>query len=97
MKKKYALILGGGGFIGSHLAKRLKFEGFWVRVVDIKEKHEFWESSEFCDEYVCGDLRDPRLVSTIMFGPKQTSEKDKIGSSWEFCGRKDMHCSKNGK
>ena len=36
---KRALILGGGGFIGGHLAKRLKDEGFWVRIVDIKEKH----------------------------------------------------------
>ena len=35
---KKALVLGGGGFIGGHLAKRLKDEGFWVRVVDIKEK-----------------------------------------------------------
>ena len=39
--KKSALVLGGGGFIGGHLAKRLKQEGFWVRIVDIKEKHEF--------------------------------------------------------
>ena len=38
---KNALVLGGGGFIGGHLAKRLKNEGFWVRVVDIKESHEF--------------------------------------------------------
>ena len=28
MKKKSALVLGGGGFIGGHLAKRLKTEGF---------------------------------------------------------------------
>ena len=34
--KKTALVLGGGGFIGGHLAKRLKSEGYWVRVVDIK-------------------------------------------------------------
>ena len=33
--KKTALILGGGGFIGDHLAKRLKNEGFWVRVVEV--------------------------------------------------------------
>jgi len=39
---KKALILGGGGFIGGHLAKKLKDEGFWVRIVDIKEKHEYW-------------------------------------------------------
>ncbi|MEO1385385.1 MAG: NAD-dependent epimerase/dehydratase family protein, partial [Bacteroidota bacterium] len=37
---KNALVCGGGGFIGSHLAKRLKNEGYWVRVVDLK-KPEF--------------------------------------------------------
>ena len=35
---KTALVLGGGGFIGGHLAKRLKEEGYWVRVVDIKQQ-----------------------------------------------------------
>ena len=45
--KKTALVLGGGGFIGGHLAKRLKNEGFWVRVVDIKEEHEFWDHVKF--------------------------------------------------
>lgn len=74
---KTALVLGGGGFIGGHLARRLKQEGFWVRVVDIKPSHEYWEEKEICDEYVCGDLRDPKTVSTVMFGPNQTSEADK--------------------
>lgn len=63
--KKGALVLGGGGFIGGHLAKRLKSEGFWVRVVDIKESHEFWPESEICDEYVIGDLRDPDVVKKV--------------------------------
>ena len=35
---KTALVLGGGGFIGGHLARKLKNDGFWVRVVDIKKK-----------------------------------------------------------
>lgn len=73
--KKTALVLGGGGFIGGHLAKRLKDEGFWVRVVDIKEKHEFWDHDDICHEYVCGDLRDPKVVSLVMFSPTQTTEK----------------------
>ena len=34
--KKIAIVLGGGGFIGSHLVKRLKQEGYWVRAVDLK-------------------------------------------------------------
>jgi len=68
---KTALVLGGGGFIGGHLAKRLKEEGFWVRIVDIKEKHEFWNHNDICDEYISGDLRDPGLVSQVMFAPNQ--------------------------
>ena len=43
---KTALVLGGGGFIGGHLAKRLKSEGFWVRIADIKEKHEYWDHND---------------------------------------------------
>jgi len=78
--KKTALILGGGGFIGGHLAKRLKNEGFWVRIVDIKEKHEFWNHNEICDEYISGDLRDPLLVSRVMFAPNQEREDDKLNS-----------------
>ena len=73
---KTALVLGGGGFIGGHLAKRLKDEGFWVRIVDIKEKHEYWNHEDICNEYICGDLRDPQLVSRVMFSPNQTSEND---------------------
>jgi nucleoside-diphosphate-sugar epimerase len=42
---KTALVLGAGGFIGSHLVTRLKSEGYWVRGVDIK-KPDFSESTE---------------------------------------------------
>lgn len=77
---KTALVLGGGGFIGGHLAKRLKDEGFWVRVVDIKEQHEFWNHDDICDEYISGDLRDPKVVSQVMFAPNQISEDDKVNS-----------------
>jgi len=77
---KTALVLGGGGFIGGHLAKRLRSEGFWVRIVDIKEKHEYWNHNEICNEYISGDLRDPNLVSRIMVAPNQKSVDDKINS-----------------
>ena len=33
---KTALVLGAGGFIGSHMVTRLKSEGYWVRGVDLK-------------------------------------------------------------
>jgi GDP-D-mannose 3',5'-epimerase len=78
--QKTALVLGGGGFIGGHLAKRLKDEGFWVRIVDIKKKHEYWNHKDICNEYVQGDLRDPLLVSQVMFAPNQTSLDDVVNS-----------------
>ncbi len=78
--KKTALVLGGGGFIGGHLAKRLKDEGFWVRIVDIKESHEYWNHKDICNEYVQGDLRNPLLVSKVMFAPNQIAEGDRANS-----------------
>ena len=63
---KKALVLGGAGFIGGHLSKRLKSEGFEVTVVDIKENHEFFQQDEICDHYYSKDLRDPRAVEEIM-------------------------------
>jgi nucleoside-diphosphate-sugar epimerase len=74
---KKALVLGAGGFIGSHLVKKLKSEGFWVRGVDLKYP-EHWEI--VADDFVIGDLRDPKLVSVIMMAPNQTSENDKENS-----------------
>lgn len=51
---KKALVCGAGGFIGGHLVKKLKREGYWVRGVDIKE-HEFCPSA--ADEFQLQDLR----------------------------------------
>jgi nucleoside-diphosphate-sugar epimerase len=51
-----ALVCGAGGFIGGHLVKRLKREGYWVRGVDIKE-HEFAPTQ--ADEFRLLDLREP--------------------------------------
>ena len=57
---KTALVLGAGGFIGSHMVKQLRSEGYWVRGVDLKHP-------EYCashaNEFVVGDLRDTRFVS----------------------------------
>jgi len=54
---KTALVCGAGGFIGGHLVKKLKREGYWVRGVDIKE-HEFAPTA--ADEFLVLDLRDER-------------------------------------
>lgn len=48
------LVTGAGGFIGHHLIKQLKADGYWVRGVDIKEP-EFEPTS--ADEFDLLDLR----------------------------------------
>ena len=60
---KTALVLGAGGFIGSHAVKRLKQENFWVRAVDLKLP-EFAQSA--ADEFLIGDLRDPDFVRRVL-------------------------------
>ena len=60
---KKALVLGAGGFIGSHMVKRLRAEGYWVRGVDLK----FPEFSEHqANEFVLGDLRDVTFVERVI-------------------------------
>jgi len=61
--KKTALVLGAGGFIGSHMVKRLRKEGYWVRGVDIK--HTEFSLSEAHD-FIDGDLRDVDLVHKVV-------------------------------
>jgi nucleoside-diphosphate-sugar epimerase len=95
---KTALVLGGGGFIGGHLAKRLKEEGLWVRVVDIKDKHEFWEQNEICQEYVSGDLRDPKLVKSVFdreFDEVYQLAADMGGAGYIFTGDNDANVMHN--
>ena len=57
---KTALVLGAGGFIGSHMVKRLRAEGYWVRGVDLK--YPEYGISE-ANEFIRGDLRDVKFVS----------------------------------
>ena len=61
--KKTALVLGAGGFIGSHMVKRLRKEGYWVRGVDLKYP-EFSETQ--ANEFVQGDLRDVEFVRRVI-------------------------------
>jgi nucleoside-diphosphate-sugar epimerase len=60
---KTALVLGAGGFIGSHMVKRLRSEGYWVRGVDLKYP-EF--SISEAHEFVVGDLRDVNFVERVI-------------------------------
>ena len=61
--KKTALVLGAGGFIGSHMVKRLVSEGYWVRGVDIKSP-EYSETE--AHEFIHGDLRDVDFVRRVL-------------------------------
>ena len=60
---KRALVLGAGGFIGSHMVKRLRAEGYWVRGVDLK-RPEFTETE--ANEFIQGDLRDVDFVRRVL-------------------------------
>lgn len=88
---KKILILGGGGFIGGHLAKRLKAEGNHVRICDIK-KHEYFFQNEICDEFIMGDLTDPKTVELVI---EQDVDEvyqlaaDMGGAGYIFTGRHD--------
>tara|TARA_A100000164_G_scaffold286063_1_gene258966 strand:- start:9602 stop:10684 length:1083 start_codon:yes stop_codon:yes gene_type:complete len=61
--KKTALVLGAGGFIGSHMVKRLRSEGYWVRGVDLKHP-EFTDTE--AHEFIQGDLRNVDFVRRVI-------------------------------
>jgi len=69
---KTALVCGAGGFIGGHLIKKLKKEGYWVRGVDIKE-HEFALSS--ADEFLVLDLREEQNCIEALTLPDGTFDE----------------------
>lgn len=98
---KTALVLGGGGFIGGHLARRLKKEGFWVRVVDIKSNPDFWKADEICDEYISADLTDERIVDEVIslesdsFDEVYQLAADMGGAGYIFTGENDANVMHN--
>lgn len=93
--EKKALVCGAGGFIGGHLVKRLKNEGYWVRGVDLK-KNEYGNMD--ADEFVIGDLRDINLVEEVV-----TEDLDEIyqlaadmgGAGFVFTGDNDSDIMHN--
>ncbi len=90
-----ALVCGAGGFIGGHLVKRLKREGFWVRGVDLKE-HDFHESE--ADEFVLGDLRDPHTCREVLDRPFHEVYQlaaDMGGAGYIFTGEHDCDVMHN--
>lgn len=89
------LICGAGGFIGSHLVKRLKKENCWVRGVDLKYP-EFSETE--ADDFVIGDLRDPYLCRHIVdtrFDEVYQFAADMGGAGYVFTGENDADIMHN--
>ncbi len=92
---KYALVCGAGGFIGSHMVRRLKEDGFWVRGVDLKFP-EFWKP--LADDFVIGDLRDLYFCGQIIdrkFDEVYQFAADMGGAGFVFTGNNDADIMHN--
>ena len=94
---KKAIVLGGGGFIGGHLAKRLLEDCYFVRIADIKH-HEFWDHSEICNEFIKCDLTDPKSVELVIFEDADLVFQlaaDMGGAGYIFTGENDANVMHN--
>jgi GDP-D-mannose 3',5'-epimerase len=92
---KKALVLGGGGFIGSHMVNRLKQEGFWVRSVDLKypdfspTQADDFIQGDLRDSYVCRDAIDQKFDEIYQFAA------DMGGAGFVFTGENDADIMHN--
>ena len=92
---KFALVCGAGGFIGGHLVKRLKREGFWVRGVDLKFND--YADTE-ADDFVIGDLRDQSVCRAVVdrkFDEVYQLAADMGGAGYIFTGEHDADIMHN--
>ena len=92
---KKALVCGAGGFIGGHLVKRLKREGFWVRGVDLKF-HEYCDTE--ADDFFIGDLRDQNVCRDAVdtrFDEVYQLAADMGGAGFVFTGEHDADIMHN--
>ncbi|WP_339850129.1 NAD-dependent epimerase/dehydratase family protein [uncultured Nisaea sp.] len=92
---KQVLVLGAGGFIGSHLVHRLKAEGSWVRGVDLK--HPRYARTE-ADDFVVADLREPANVRAVIdrkFDEVYQLAADMGGAGYIFTGDHDADVMHN--
>lgn len=90
-----ALVLGAGGFIGSHMVKRLKQEGYWVRGVDLKYP-EFSDTQ--ADEFFAGDLTEPAVMAMALqgrFDEVYQFAADMGGAGYIFTGDHDADVMTN--
>ena len=93
--RKTALVCGAGGFIGSHMVKRLKKEGYWVRGVDIKEP-EF--SYTEADDFVIGNLTVQSIARAVIdrtFDEVYQFAADMGGAGYIFTGDHDADVMDN--
>jgi len=93
--EKTALVCGAGGFIGSHLVKRLKNEGFWVKGVDLKFP-KFSQTE--ADDFVIGDLREQDVVRRVVdrgFDEIYQLAADMGGAGFVFTGENDADIMHN--
>jgi GDP-D-mannose 3',5'-epimerase len=92
---KRALVLGAGGFIGSHLVKRLKAEQFWVRGVDLKRPRY---SPSPADDFIVGDLRNLQVCEAAFaggFDEVYQLAADMGGAGFVFSGENDADIMHN--
>jgi nucleoside-diphosphate-sugar epimerase len=92
---KTALVCGAGGFIGSHMVKRLKGDGLWVRGVDLKYP-QFWNT--VADDFVICDLRDPYFCRQSVdrkFDEVYQFAADMGGANFVFTGENDADIMHN--
>ena len=92
---KTALVCGAGGFIGGHLVKRLKREGYWVRGCDLKA-HEYGETH--ADDFALGDLREQSFVRSVIdrrFDEVYQLAADMGGAGYIFTGENDADIMHN--
>ena len=92
---KKALVCGAGGFIGSHMVKKLKSEGYWVRGAD--KKYPEFSMSE-ADEFLRGDLTGQTfcdMVCNIEFDEIYQFAADMGGAGYIFTGEHDADVMNN--
>ncbi len=86
---KTALVCGAGGFIGSHLVRHLKDQGFWVRGIDLK--YPVYEQTH-ADEFILGDLRQQAISERMIdrgFDEVYQLAADMGGAGYIFTGNHD--------
>lgn len=99
-ESKNILVCGGTGFIGHHLARTLKRQGHFVVVADIKE-NEYIRTSEFCNEFYHGDLREEETWAHLFVNKEENFDEiyqlaaDMGGAGYIFSKENDYDIMSN--